>query len=90
MPNTGHPGKILPGATLFSPSCGEAERGSAGQSQFVGKLTAELEPALVQYRLVQSGLGTDIPTWAFQTAGCRPGHISHFQVFHDNHSVVFA
>ena len=58
--------------------------------QLVLKLPSELEPSLIQYGLVQAGLGAYIFTRQFRCTGSRTRHIPHFQIFNHDKSVVFA
>ena len=58
--------------------------------QLVLKLPPKLEPSLIQYGLVQAGLGAHIFARNFKRTGSRTRHIPHFQIFNHDKSVVFA
>ena len=58
--------------------------------QLVVQLAAELEPALIEDSLVQTGLGPNVSSRLFSCACRRPGHIAHLQVLDTHHRVVLA
>jgi len=53
-------------------------------------LPAKFSPPLVEDGLVESGFLPDVPTWLFDSAGGRSGHIAYLEILDDNHRVVFA
>ena len=58
--------------------------------QFVVKLAAEFEPALIEDGLVQAGLGPNLLPRLFGAACRRFGHVPHLQVLDTHHRVVLA
>ena len=56
----------------------------------VFKLTAELEPSLVEDGAIESRFGADVPTRLIDRTPRRPGHVPNLQFFYDHHRVVVA
>lgn len=56
----------------------------------VFQLTAKLAPALIENRLIEAGLGFYASSWSLNRACCRLAHVRDFQIFDNNHRVVFA
>lgn len=58
--------------------------------QLVVELPAALEPALIEDRLVQTGLGPNVSSRLLGSPCRRLGHIPHRQVLHEHERVVLA
>jgi len=56
--------------------------------QFICQLSPELEPSLVEYRLVQAGLGTHMLARGCASSRRRLRHIAYPQLFHHYDRVV--
>jgi hypothetical protein len=62
----------------------------ASPVEFVLKLTAKLEPALVEDGFIQPRLLGYVFSRCFGSASARLAHIAHLQILNNDHSVVFA
>lgn len=58
--------------------------------QLVVQLSSELEPSLIEDRLVQTGLGPNLLTRLFGAACRRFGHVAYLQILDTHHRVVLA
>lgn len=56
----------------------------------VQEWSAQVEPALIEHRLVKPRLGVDVVAWLLRRPRCRPGHLAHAQVFERYHRPVLA
>ena len=63
---------------------------AAHPDHFVLQLPPEFRPALIEDRLIETGLLFHSPARLFYRASSRPGHIAYLQVFNDDHRVVLA
>ena len=53
---------------------------AASPDHLVLHLPAKLSPPLLEDGLVESGFLLDVPTWLFDSAGRRSGHIAHLEI----------
>jgi len=63
---------------------------TASPCLLVRQLPAELEPALIENRLVESGLGLAVAPRRCSTSRCGLAHIAHLQILDTHHRVVLA
>lgn len=57
---------------------------------FVVELATKFAPALIQDRLVQTRLGSDVTTWLSRTPAGRATHVFDLQILDNDHRVAFA
>ena len=57
---------------------------------FINELSPKFKPTLVQDRTVQTGFGSDVPSFILYRSFGTLAHIPHLQIFDHNHGVVLA
>src|SRR5208282_4262124 len=74
-------GMAAAGALLAGVGWIDQQYQAAPPSLLVFDLAAELAPALIQDRLVETGFLADVSPWGLQGAFGRLAHVGHLQVF---------